>query len=62
MAQVDAGEWVARVVNYLPKDMKIEKCDVNYDYYIDKADKIIHNILHEGKRYKKPDPNQLTLW
>ena len=60
IAQVDAGEWVAVVCNNLKKDHPTT--NVNFSYYIEKANKIIHNIEHEGKKYKIEDPNQLKLF
>lgn len=48
------------VCNYLPKDTTIQ--NVNFQYYIDKAQKIIDKIKLEGKKKVKEQPeNQLGL-
>lgn len=61
VSQVEAGEWVCKVCNYLPKNSKTE--NVNYDYYIEKANRIVLKIKTEGKRIKNVYiPNQLNLF
>lgn len=52
MSQVEAGEWLATVCNYLPKTVKPSDVDINYDYYIEKAQNILMKIK-TGKKYKK---------
>lgn len=61
ISQVEAGEWVATVCNFLPKNHPID--NVNFDYYIERANKIIHKIQTRGKkRTIEVNPNQLSLW
>ena len=60
-SQVEAGEWVCHVCNYLEKDSSID--NVNYKYYIDKAESMIVKILTKGKRKKNlVIPNQTSLF
>ena len=60
-SQVEAGDWVCKVCNYLQKDAAID--NVNYLYYIDKAESMIVKILTNGKRKKSTTiPNQLNLF
>ena len=61
VSQIEAGEWVCKVCNYLPKRSKVD--NVNYDYYIEKANRIITKVKTEGKRIKTVYiPNQLNLF
>ena len=61
VSQVEAGEWVCEVCNFLPKNSPVD--NVNYDYYIEKANRIITKIETEGKRIKTVFiPNQLNLF
>ena len=61
ISQVEAGEWLATVCNYLPKDSVVE--NINYEYYIEKANRIINKILTEGKKRNiVVIPNQLDLF
>jgi len=61
ISQIEAGEWVCKVCNYLPKGSAVD--NVNYDYYIEKANRIITKIQTEGKRIKTVFiPNQLNLF
>jgi hypothetical protein len=61
ISQVEAGEWMATVCNYLPSNTKVE--GINYDYYIEKANRIINKILTEGKKRNiVVIPNQLNLF
>lgn len=60
-SQVEAGEWVCHVCNYLEEGSSTE--NVNYDYYIDKAESMIVKILTNGKRKKNTRiPNQTSLF
>lgn len=63
-SQVEAGLWLCAVRNYLPSDIKPEDCDINYAYYIEKAENIIRKIASHGKRRKATPiiPEQLTLF
>lgn len=56
-SQVEAGEWVCTVCNYLPPT-DASTLDVNYDYYIMKANRIVRKILGVKKEVIV-DPNQL---
>jgi hypothetical protein len=61
VSQVEAGEWVMHVCNHLKKDHPLD--NINYDYYIEKAERIVHKILYEGKKRKiVVNPNQLSLF
>jgi hypothetical protein len=61
VSQVEAGDWVMHVCNHLKKDHPLD--NVNYEYYIEKAERIVHKILYEGKKRKVVvNPNQLSLW
>lgn len=63
VSQVEAGEWVCTVCNYLPKNTDVATAGINYDYYIERAEKIIHKIAYEGKkRNVVVNPAQLNLF
>ncbi len=61
VSQVEAGEWVMHVCNHLKKDHPLD--NINYEYYIEKAERIIHKIAYNGKKRKViVNPNQLSLF
>jgi len=61
VSQVEAGDWVMHVCNHLTADHPLD--NINYDYYIERANKIIHKIQTEGKKRNIiVNPNQLSLW
>ena len=61
ISQIEAGEWVCKVCNFLPKGSKVD--NVNYDYYIEKANRLVLKINTEGRRVKTVFiPNQLNLF
>ena len=60
VSQVEAGEWVMTVCNNLTKDHSLE--NVNYNYYIEKAERIINKISYNGKKRPVIIPNQLNLF
>ena len=61
ISQVEAGEWMATVCNHLTKEHPLT--NINYEYYIEKANRIIHKIQLEGKKRKvNIDKNQLSLF
>ena len=61
VSQVEAGEWVMHVCNHLQSTHPLD--NINYDYYIERANKIIHKIQTEGKKRNIiVNPNQLNLW
>jgi len=63
VSQVEAGDWVCKVCNHLPSNTDIATAGINYDYYIERAERIIHKIQYEGKRRKVVvNPNQLSLF
>ncbi len=61
VSQVEAGEWLATVCNKLDKNHPLD--NINYDYYIERAEKLIRKIETEGKAKKiVVNPNQLSLF
>jgi DNA polymerase elongation subunit (family B) len=61
ISQIEAGEWVCKVCNFLPKGSKVD--NVNYEYYIEKANRLVTKIATEGRRIKTVHiPNQLNLF
>jgi hypothetical protein len=61
ISQVEAGEWVMHVCNHLTPTHPLD--NINYDYYIERANRIVHKILTEGKKRKVVvNPNQLNLF
>jgi len=61
VSQVEAGEWVMHVCNHLTPDHPLD--NINFDYYIERANKIVHKIQTEGKKRKvEINPNQLSLF
>ncbi len=63
VSQVEAGEWVCTVCNYLPKNTDVATAGINYQYYIERAERIIHKIQTNGKKRKVVvNPNQLSLF
>jgi hypothetical protein len=60
-SQVEAGEWVCEVCNYLPSNHPMQ--NINYKYYIDQAENMIVKILTNGKKKKNTViPGQLNLF
>jgi hypothetical protein len=63
VSQVEAGEWVCTVCNNLPKNTDVTTAGINYQYYIERAERIIHKIQTNGKKRKVVvNPNQLSLF
>lgn len=63
VAQVEAGEWVCTVCNFLPRSTDVATAGINYQYYIEKAERIVHKIAYNGKKRKVVvNPNQLSLF
>jgi len=60
VSQVEAGEWLMTVCNYLKPSHPLN--NINYSYYIKEAYKIIDKIQYGGRKHKEKDPNQLTLF
>lgn len=60
-SQVEAGEWVCEVCNYLPSNHPMQ--NINYKYYIDQAENMIVKILTNGKKKRNTViPGQLNLF
>jgi hypothetical protein len=61
VSQVEAGDWLMHVCNKLTQDHPLD--NINYAYYIERAERIIHKIQLEGKKRKVIiNPNQLNLF
>ena len=61
VSQVEAGEWLMTVCNKLTKNHPLG--NINYDYYIEKANRIIEKIQFAGRRRKIiVNPNQISLF
>ena len=61
VSQVEAGDWLMTVCNKLKPTHLLD--NINYKYYIERAERIIHKIQLEGKRRKvNTDKNQLSLF
>ena len=61
VSQVEAGEWVMHVCNKLSKDHSLD--NINYDYYIEKANRILEKIQFAGRKRKIIiNPNQTSLF
>ena len=62
-SQVEAGDWLCKVVNHLPASTSVASMNVNYDYYIDKAESLVLKIVTKGKKRKVDRiPNQISLF
>ena len=61
VAQVEAGEWVCTVCNYINPNHPLD--NINHAYYIERAERLISKIQTEGKARKIiVNPNQLSLF
>ena len=61
ISQVEAGEWVMHVCNHLTPDHPLD--NINYDYYIERCNRIIEKIQFNGRKRKiLVNPNQLSLF
>lgn len=60
ISQVEAGEWVCNVCNYLPANHPLT--NINFSYYIEKANRIVDKIKYEGKKIKQEHKDQLSLF
>lgn len=58
--QVHAGEWLCTVCNRLTPTYPTD--NINFDFYLEKAYKIIDSIRYAGKKIKKQDKQQLSLF
>jgi hypothetical protein len=59
ISQVEAGDWVMTVCNKLSKDHPMD--NINREYYIECAQKMVDKILLKGRKPIFVDPNQLSL-
>lgn len=62
ISQIEAGEWLCTVRNYLPKSTKVTDCDLNYNFYVKKVEDIIVKIDKYYKRTDGKKEQQLSLW
>jgi len=62
VSQIEAGEWLCKVCNYLPRETSVLQADINYDYYIEKAENMVFKIKVGKKRITKTIPNQTKLF
>jgi hypothetical protein len=60
VSQVEAGEWLMTVCNHLTSDHSLD--NINFSYYIERAEKIINKISYNGKKRPYVAPNQLSLF
>lgn len=60
VSQVHAGGWLCHVCNHLPKSHPLD--NINYSFYINKANKIVDNIRYEGRKHVSTDVNQLKMF
>jgi hypothetical protein len=60
ISQVEAGDWVMTVCNKLSKDHPMD--NINREYYIERAQKMVDKILLGGRKPIFVDPNQLSLF
>ncbi len=60
VSQVEAGEWLMTVCNHLTPDHSLD--NINFSYYIERAEKIINKISYNGKKRPYVAPNQLSLF
>jgi hypothetical protein len=63
ITQCEAGEWKCTVVNFVDKALPLREYNINYEYYILKAEERIYAIERGRKRKGvRPDPNQTSLF
>lgn len=65
VSQCEAGEWKCTVVNKIDKNKKINEYEIDYTYYIQKAEGRIRAIEAGRRKGGKPpstDPNQGSLF
>lgn len=60
VSQVEAGEWVMTVCNKLSKDHPMD--NINREYYIERAQKMVDKIMLGGRKPIFVDPNQLNMF
>lgn len=63
ITQCEAGAWKCTVANLVDKSTPIEDYNIDYQYYIQKAEERIYAIERGRKRKgARPDPNQGSLF
>lgn len=63
VSQCEAGGWKCTVANDIDEGDDIRSYKINYDYYIEKANEIIQQILRGKKSAKiNTNPNQISLF
>lgn len=60
VSQVEAGEWVMTVCNHLPPTHPMD--NINRQYYIERAQKLVDKIELGGRKKVFIDPAQLNLF
>jgi hypothetical protein len=60
VSQVEAGEWLMTVCNYLEPTHSLS--NINYSYYIERANTIVNKINYRGKKAPVIIANQLSLF
>jgi hypothetical protein len=60
ISQVEAGDWVMTVCNKLSKDHPMD--NINREYYIERAQKMVDKIMLGGRKPIFVDPNQLNMF
>lgn len=56
--QVESGQWLQTVINYVDPNMSIDQCDINYSYYLEEINKQIEGI----EKVKPKSFTQLLLF
>lgn len=62
VSQCEVGEWKSTVANLIDQSRPIEEYNIDYEYYIQKAEERIYAIENGRKRKGSVDPNQLGLF
>lgn len=62
ISQCEAGEWKCTVANQINQSRPIEEYNIDYEYYIQKAEERIYAIENGRKRKGSVDPNQISLF
>lgn len=60
VSQIEAGEWLCHICNHLTKQHPLD--NINYQYYIERANKIVEKIELGGKKKIFVAENQLSLF
>jgi len=60
VSQVEAGDWVMTVCNHLSPNDPLD--NINRQYYIDRAQKLVDKIEYNGRKKIYVDPAQLSLF